>query len=391
MVRELQGNRAAMQEHIRETLLLKEYNEKIIHSIKASIAIVNRELVVEMANSSFIETFALAGRRVLGEPLTGLGLDIVDQTMLEKIAAILAREIHSFSEVKRSRGERIYEIKLYPFYRPEGEMHEATGCVFLAEDISAKIELEQKIFQAEKLSSISMLSAGMAHEINNPLSSILTNVQNLIDDEAIPERQVSLKYIEQETRRIARIVRELLNFASVDSTHPPGSDVNRVVKQTLRLIDYSLSTETKIKIDARLAPNLPLSAVSTDELEQVVINLIKNSIQAIKGEGRILIRSCLNRRKGMISLSIADTGKGIPEQVIPRIFDPFFTTKDNGEGTGLGLSVVYGIVTKYNGEISIRSREHESTRIGLSLPLLKTGAAKSGRAGSRPAEGDTEA
>jgi signal transduction histidine kinase len=374
MARELQQSRTEMQEYIREILLLKEYNEKIINSIKASIAIVNRDLVVEKANSSFIGAFALAGRQVIGIPLKDLSLEIVDDALLKRIAAILAREQEFFQEVKRSHSNRVYEIKLYPFYSSEGEFHEASGCVFLAEDISARTELEHKIFQAEKLASISMLSAGMAHEINNPLSSILTNVQNLMDEEMAPERRVSLGWIEQETRRIARIVRELLNFASMDSKHPPGSDVNRVIEETVRLIGYSLSREREITITTRLAPELPQSAISTDELQQVAINLIRNSVQAVDGAGRILICTSLNRRKGMISFSVADTGKGIPKQNISRIFDPFFTTKENGEGTGLGLSVVYGIVTKYNGEISVRSQGRGNTRIGLSLPLLHPGA-----------------
>jgi len=371
MAQEVAQNRAAMQEYIRETVLLKEYNEKIINSIKAGIAIVNRDLVVEKANSSFIESFGLDGKRVIGVPITRLDIDIVDETVVEKIIAILRRERESFSELKRSRTERVYELKLYPFYSCEGDFREASGCVFMADDISAKLELEQKIFQAEKLSSISMLSAGMAHEINNPLGSILTNVQNLIDEEANPERQVSLKWIEQETRRIARIVQELLNFASSDSGHVPGSDVNRVVEEVIGLVGSSLARESRIRIDTRLAPALPPSVVSTDELKQIVINLIKNSIQAIEGEGRILVRTRLNGREGRISLSISDTGKGIPKEVVPRIFDPFFTTKGNGEGTGLGLSVVYGIVTKYNGAIAVSSREDRGTRIGLSLPLLK--------------------
>lgn len=370
MARELHQNRTAMQEYIRETVLLKEYNEKIINSIRASIAIVNRDLVVEKANHSFVECFGLEGRRVLGIPLAGLDIDIVDDTVMRGIKAILSQEQRSFSEVKRSRTDRIYEIKIYPFYSSEEEFREASGCVFMADDISAKTELEHKIFQAEKLSSISMLSAGMAHEINNPLGSILTNVQNLIDDEDDSERKVSLKWIEQETRRIARIVQELLNFTSMDSTQATGSDVNRVVEETIRLVGYSLARENRIKIDARLAPGLPRSVVSTDELEQVAINLIKNSIQAIDGQGRILVSTYLKRSEQRILLSIADTGKGIPEQLIARIFDPFFTTKDNGEGTGLGLSVVYGIITKYGGAISVRSRESMGTRIGLGLPLL---------------------
>jgi signal transduction histidine kinase len=368
MARELAQNRAAIQQALHETVLLKEYNEKIVNSIRAGIAIVNRDLVVEKVNSAFLESFRLEGARVIGAPLTYLDIDIVDESMADKIFSIFRREREFHSEVKRSLRGRVYEIRLYPFYSSEGEFQEASGCVFMADDISAKTELAERIFQAEKLSTLSMLSAGMAHEINNPLGSILTNVQNLIDDEASSERMVSLKLIEQETRRIARIVQELLNFASADSGHAPGSDVNGVVREVIGLVSHSIAREGRIRIDTRLAPRLPLSVVSNDELKQVVINLLKNSLQAITGPGRILISTHMT--DGRISLAVADTGSGIPKEIVPRIFDPFFTTKANGEGTGLGLSVVYGIITKYAGSIDVKSREGRGARFSLSLPCL---------------------
>ncbi|HUI71084.1 MAG TPA: ATP-binding protein [Spirochaetia bacterium] len=372
MVRELEHNRAAMHDSMRETLLLKEYNETIVNSIRAGIAIVNCDLVVEKANKWFLESFGLDARKVIGAPLTWLDIDIVDESLVEKVFSIFRRDKDFASEVKRSRTGRVYEVRLYPFFSPEREKSEASGCVFMTDDISAKTELEEKIFHAEKLASISMLSAGMAHEINNPLSSILTNVQNLIDEEKDHERSVSLKWIEQETRRIARIVQELLNFAANDSAHAPGSDVNQVVEDVARMIGRSLARDGRIRVDLRLARGLAPSVVSTDELKQVVINLLTNSVQAIDGEGRVLV--CTRMSGQNVSLVVSDSGCGIPKEIIPRIFDPFFTTKGNGEGTGLGLSVVYGIVTKYNGAIEVKSTQERGTRISLNLPSL-TGAA----------------
>lgn len=369
MAGELHQNQVAMKEHIRETTLLKEYNEKIINSIQAAIAIVDRKLVVETANHFFLNFFGLEGRRVIGKRLLDLGLDIVDRSIADKVEAIFSREQDSYSEVKRSGDNKVYEIKLYPFYSSGEQLREASGCVFMIDDISVKTELEQKIFRAEKLASISMLSAGMAHEINNPLSSMLSNVQNLIADESDPERRISLKWIERETRRIAVIVRQLLNFTATDSLHAPEAEVNAVVEETIGLIHCSLAREKRIKIDTRLAEGLPPAVVNRGELGQVTLNLIKNAVQAIPGEGRILV--CTHLNGGRICLSVADSGDGIPEDVIPRIFDPFFTTKDNGEGTGLGLSVVYGIITKYGGTIDIRSHEGRGTRIAIALPAME--------------------
>ena len=383
MAHELAQDKKEMQE-------FAQYNEKIISSIKAGIAIVNGELVVEKANGTFLETFGLHGRVVTGSPLTRLDIDIVDESLVEKIIAVLHSGTASFSEIKRSGSGRVFEIKLYPFISPGSgspnprhtAAREPSGCVFVAEDISAKTELEQKMFQAEKLSSISMLSAGMAHEINNPLGSILTNVQNLIDEEENAARKVSLKWIEQETRRIARLVQELLNFASGDAEPGQGSDVNGVIRDVIRLVGYSLARENRVRIDTRLADELPACVLSPDELKQVVINLVKNAVQAIEGPGRVLVTTRPLPGGGKISLAVTDTGTGISKEMVPRIFDPFFTTKANGVGTGLGLSVVYGIVTKHAGTIGVRTREGGGTRVSLGLPVLHgAGAGSDGARG----------
>jgi signal transduction histidine kinase len=381
MAHDLAKSRAAMHSALAETVLLKEYSEKIVNSIRAGIAIVNSDLVVEKANSSFLSTFGLDGARTIGAPLTYLDIDIIDEVVVEKILSIFRRQSEFHSQVSRARGGRVFEIRLYPFYSSEREFHEASGCVFMVDDITARMELEGKFFQAEKLSTISMLSAGMAHEINNPLGSILTNVQNLIDEESSPERRVSLRWIEQETRRIARIVQELLNFAAADLDHAQGSDVNGVVQEVVGLVRHSLAREDRIRIDMRLEPHLPPSVVCTDELKQVVINLLRNSLQAIAAEGRVLV-STRRDVNGGITLVVADTGNGIPKEIISRIFDPFFTTKANGAGTGLGLSVVYGIISKNNGSIDVKSREGRGTRFCLRLPCMAAVSSAIARTGA---------
>jgi len=375
MAFELAQDKQEMQQYIQETLLLKDYAEKILSSIQAGIAIVNGELVVENANGTFLEMFGLRGRTASGVPITWLDIDVVDESLVDKIIAVLHSGTASFSEVKRSADARVFEIKLYPFINPRGGSREASGCVFVAEDITAKTELEQRMFQAEKLSSISMLSAGMAHEINNPLGSILTNVQNLIQEEDNEARRVSLKWIEQETRRIARLVQELLNFASGDAEPGRGSDANEVVRDVIRLVGYSLARESRVRIDTRLVEGLPRCVLSADELKQVVINLVRNAVQAIPGPGRVLVTTRPTPGADRISLVVADSGSGISKEMVSRIFDPFFTTKPNGVGTGLGLSVVYGIVTKHAGTIGVRSREGGGTRISLGLPVLKAAEA----------------
>ena len=216
-----------------------------------------------------------------------------------------------------------------------------------------------------------MLSAGVAHEINNPLSSIMSNVQNLIEEEKNEDKKVSLKWIEQETRRIARTVRELLNFASPETRSAEGSDTNEIIKRVIELIRYSIKREKDITIETSLDFSIPQAVIKEDELQQIMINLITNSIQAIVKSGRIVIRTCSQSDDHSVIITVEDNGVGIKKEHLPHIFDPFFTTKPNWEGTGLGLSIVYGIVKKYNGTIEVKSEAGAGTKVIIQLPALK--------------------
>jgi signal transduction histidine kinase len=374
MARKIRQDKEQMENYIHEITFLKDYNEKIIHSIRAGIIIINQKLDVEKVNSSFLEYFNLDEQQVLRKNIRQLNLDIIDDVIVQNIQAILKKNKEEDTKIKRAKRNKVYEIKLYPIENPDEdgvETREAVGCVFVVEDISRKIEFEEKIFQAEKLSSISMLSAGVAHEINNPLSSIMTNVQNLIEEEEDEGRSVSLKWIEQETRRIAKIVQKLLDFSSSDLDSTRGTDVNKVILETITLIKYSLKKQQEITITTDLEESIPRSIMSQDEFKQTIINLVKNSIQAIEGRGDILVTTRNSRQDKIICVTIEDTGVGIKQENIPRIFDPFYTTKHNGEGTGLGLSVVYGIMNKYKGTITVTSKEGQGTQICLKIPSLE--------------------
>jgi len=373
MARKIRQDKERMENYIHEITVLKDYNEKIIHSIGAGIIIINENLDVEKINNSFLEHFNLDEQYVLGRNVRHLNLDVIDDAIVENVQAILRRDKEEYSKVKRAKKNKVYEMKLYPINSPDEDgvnTRETVGCVLVVEDISRKIEFEEKIFQAEKLSSISMLSAGVAHEINNPLSSIMTNVQNLIEEEEDREKSVSLRWIEQETRRIAKIVQKLLDFSSSDLDSIQGTDVNRLITETITLIKYSLKKTQDIAITTNLEEDIPYAGMSQDEFKQIIINLVKNSIQAIEVRGNILIKT-RGGQDGTICVTIEDDGIGIREEIIPHIFDPFYTTKHNGEGTGLGLSVVYGIINKYRGTITVTSKEGKGTRISLAIPLLE--------------------
>jgi signal transduction histidine kinase len=370
MALKLSQDKTQMENYIREIIMLKDYNEKIIHSIRAGIAIINRDLIIEKANSSFLHHFKLDEERAIGKKIHDAHIDIIDRDILQNVESLIRRKKQFYSKIKRSKDRRVYEIKLYPL-AGTGELNdESAGCVFTVDDISEKVEFEEKIFQAEKLSSLSVLSAGVAHQINNPLSSIMSNVQNLIEEEEKKDKKVSLKWIEQETRRIARTVNELLNFSSSDTTADTGANVNEVIDQVINILKYSINKEKDISIKTEFENGLPRAVINEDELQHVIINLINNSIQAVEDSGTVTVRTFSIMNNHTINIVVEDDGKGIAEEHIPHIFDPFFTTKHNGEGTGLGLSVVYGIVRKYNGHIKVDSTVGQGTKISLAIPTL---------------------
>jgi len=374
MAETLRRDKEQMEDYIREITVLKDYNEDIIHSIRAGMVIVNRELRVEKVNRSFLEVFELQETQVLGAFLHDLPLGIFDHDVIRNTRAILQKEREEYTQITRSIRNRAYELKFYPIDSHDAAGHRASsnalGCILVVEDISRLIEFEEKIFQAEKLSSISMLSAGVAHEINNPLGSIMTNVQNLLDEEEDEERKISLKWIEQETRRIARIVKDLLEFSSSNLDRTQETDVNKVITDTIVLITYSLKRTQDIQITTDLEGEMPRAMIGQDELKQIIINLVQNAIQAVEAEGEIMIKTRSLPEDNTICVDVEDTGMGIREEDIPHIFDPFYTTKQTGEGTGLGLSVVYGIMTKYKGTVSVESEEGQGTQIRLVLPVF---------------------
>ncbi len=374
MAEKIHEDKARMEEYIHEITVLKDYNEQIIQSIRSGMIILNHALEIEKVNSTFVDAFGLDESRIIGTGLRDLPLRIVDDDVVKNVQAILRNEQDEYTKITRSRRNHVYELKLYPIVSPEEPLphsgNPVVGCILVVEDISRKIEFEEKIFQAEKLSSMSMLSAGVAHEINNPLSSIMTNVQNLLEEETDEDRGVSLKWIEQETRRIARIVKELLDFASSDFDKIQETDVNNVVGETIRLISYSLKKTQKIPITTDLEENMPSAMMSPDELKQILINLLKNAIQAVGEQGQICVHTRFNRDEQVVEVFVKDNGIGIREEDLPHIFDPFYTTKRNGEGTGLGLSVVYGLINKYNGSITVNSIKGKGTTIRCAIPVL---------------------
>jgi signal transduction histidine kinase len=234
-------------------------------------------------------------------------------------------------------------------------------------------ELERtqaQLLQSEKLASIGMLAGGVAHEINNPLTVILGRAEMMLLDEQLPGKvRTDLEVVRAETTRIADIVRNLLAFSrdSANTAYEPV-DASEVARRSLVLVEYQFEQEN-IGVVTDLAGDLPRVRANMGQLEQVMTNLFINAAQAMPEGGTLSVRT-FHAGPAEVGLEVADTGSGMSQETVSKIFQPFFTTKDEGEGTGLGLAVVYGIIQRHGGNIGVESKEGEGTRFTITLPAL---------------------
>jgi len=230
----------------------------------------------------------------------------------------------------------------------------------MARDITDRQRMEDQLFQTEKLASLGTLSAGVAHEINNPLGVILGFTELLLDRiPADSKEHELLKTIERQGLNAKRIVEKLMTYARQPSKQEEFTDLNKDIETVLSLIQNSLLTH-KIDLEMRLARELPQVHGDSGELQQVFINLVNNAVAAMPEGGKLTVITKINPYSQMVEAIFADNGTGIPKEIADRIFDPFFTTKKVGEGTGLGLAVSYAIVNKYGGNIRFETRVQEA-------------------------------
>jgi PAS domain S-box-containing protein len=275
-----------------------------------------------------------------------------------------------FEIVRPSR--KIVERFARPLHKSDGTR---LGWLEVYRDITGQRLIQSKLLQTEKMAALGQLVSGIAHELNNPLTSIQGYAQLLLTRWSVSDRAADALRISQEAARAGRIVKNLLLFSRETKPERRAVHLNDVIERTLSLRSYELKLEN-IEVELVLDPGLPQSLADAAQLQQVVLNLIVNAEQAIvlargddAGTGRILIRT--RRLAGdRLAMEVSDDGPGIPPEIVARIFDPFFTTKPPGVGTGLGLSIVYGIVQEHGGEVSVDSLPGHGTTLTVELPVL---------------------
>jgi len=358
-----------------ELELLKEFNESIVESINVGLLAVDPSGRVTGCNSTLEQLLGVPRAEATGRAVEDLFAEDFAETLRQALGNAgwrldEPRHIYKLHTATRAGRSLILNIALAPLRSAE---HTAqSGALIVLEDVTARVRLEEQLQQREKLSSIGLLAAGVAHEINTPLTGVSSYTQMLLGMLAETDpKHALLQKIHRQTERATGIVNNLLNFSRTGSvTDFSEIDVNRVLDLTLQLLEPQLR-HSQIEIERDYAPALPKIYANSGKLQQVFTNLILNARDAIMGGGRITLSTTMSDEDDSVIIRVSDTGIGIAPENVARIYDPFFTTKGVGRGTGLGLAVSYGIVQEHSGHIAVTSQPGKGTTFRITLPLTQ--------------------
>ncbi|HJR07659.1 MAG TPA: ATP-binding protein [Pyrinomonadaceae bacterium] len=361
-------------ERAAELELLKEFNESIVESINVGLLAVDSSGRITGCNTALEELLGVRRDEAVGARVEDLFAEDFAETLEQALGEnrwelASLRHIYKLHTATREGHALILNIAFAPLRRTEVAAH--TGALVVLEDVTARVRLEEQLQQREKLSSIGLLAAGVAHEINTPLTGVSSYTQMLLGmlADSDPKHKL-LEKIHRQTERATGIVNNLLNFSRTGLvTEFDEVDVNRVLDDTLQLLEPQLR-QSQIEIVRDYDTHLPHAYGNGGKLQQVFTNLILNARDAIPNGGRITL-STSTEDADTVSVLVADTGIGIAPENVARIYDPFFTTKGVGRGTGLGLAVSYGIVQEHSGHITVQSAPGRGTSFRITLPTTQ--------------------
>jgi two-component system, NtrC family, sensor kinase len=360
---------ASLQQKVLEYERLKDFNENIVESISVGVLAVDLEDRVEFWNSQMEVMYATPRSEAVGRPIGEVFPTAFAQEFYRVRQTPGIHNLYKFRLNTPAGDSRITNVAIAPLVTKQFNV---IGRLIIMDDITERIELETQLSQAEKMSSIGLLAAGVAHEVNTPLAVISSYAQMLQKQVSGNEKQAALlEKITRQTFRASEIVNNLLNFSRTSGTEFSEVDLNKIIHETLVLLEHQFKT-SRVKVDEHLLEDLPPIQGNAGKLQQVFLNLFLNAKDAMQAGGTLRVATM---NGDAIKVVVSDSGSGIAQEHIQRIYDPFFTTKNGGrearKGTGLGLSVTYGIIQEHSGKIQVESRVGEGTTFFLEFPLLR--------------------
>lgn len=348
------------------------------------IIAINENGVVTLINRKGCDVLGYKEEEIIGKNWFDLCVPERDRKrrkdVFKKVMAGINEEVEDYenSILTKSGEERIIEWHNTTLTEEKGHI---IGTLSSGKDITKRKQTEEELIRSEKLASLGQLAASVAHEVNNPLSGILVYVKLLLKKYQSKELQTEvtenhLLKMEKELERTTRIIRNLLDFARQSEPTMRPVEINKVVDAALLLVGHQISLEN-ISLEKKLEPHLPLVLADFDQIQQVLINIILNSTQAMPDGGNLTIATSAvegttigESLKNVVSIDIKDTGVGISKENLDKLFTPFFTTKEKGKGVGLGLSVVHGIIGRHKGKIEVDSEPNVGTTFTIYLEAM---------------------
>lgn len=332
----------------------KERYRILVESAEDFIFTVDDSGCFRSLNSFTAAFFGGVPSQFVGRPLSNLFSQEIAEKQLKLIKSVFQFGKSIRDEFMIERGE--YQIWLSANFMPcKDEKGNVISVLCIARDITESKKLEKQLINTEKLASMGTLAAGVAHEINNPLGIMLGFTDLLLENvDKNSQSYQDLKTIERHGLHCKAVVENLLSFARQGEGQSVHCDINEAIKDIVNVVDHSLQmNDIELRLD--MASELPRVEGDSRQMQQVLLNLINNAVAAMQQNGRLEIKTALNADLEKIIVVVRDNGHGIPKEYIDKIFDPFFTTKSEGEGTGLGLFVSHGIISKYKGTITCES------------------------------------
>jgi PAS domain S-box-containing protein len=365
-----------LEEKIGEFERLKEFNENIVESINVGILALDLDDRIESWNAQMEAMYALSRGEAIGQELS----EVFPVEFIEALEGFRnesgVHHLYKFPLTTRAGEQRTANIAVAPLLSRD---FVSVGRIILVDDITERVSLETQLTQADKLSSIGLLAAGIAHEINTPLA-VISSYAQMLSKQLKGDARLGpvLDKITQQSFRAAEIANGLLNFSRTSTTEFRETNLNQVIRDTLSLLEHQFKT-AKIVVDLELTEGLPTINGNPGKLQQVFLNLLLNAKEAMPEGGQLRVATQIdtsNGHSGHVAALVADSGAGIAPEHLKRIYDPFFTTKTmpkpgDRRGTGLGLSVSYGIIQEHSGKIHVESAIGVGTTFHLEFPLLR--------------------